>query len=150
MEIVEPTDGADRHGNVWLRKLGLESDSPGPDDWVPVARAFDVDGAGQTSSADASAFVERLERAGIEADSRPYEFVALDPGHFHALGVMSGSHAVIRVAVLVRSRDTASARQIAQAFKREAEAAPPAGPVSDDELTRQALDAGPPPDDATN
>jgi len=79
-----------------------------------------------------------LAEAGIQAEARPY--VRSDDGMLRGITGDDGSTAQsrLRVAVVVRRRDQVRA----EAILRER---PKAEPISDEELTRLAEEAGPPP-----
>lgn len=145
MELVDRS-GNPAHRHVWLERLGLEESGPEPATWVPIARAFEMDEVATRSSRVASRLVVLLSRADIPAQQHPYEFDELQRGR------RGFSHErVTRVAVLVQHRHFAQAVEIAAEFQhglgleeqlRERESL-----VSDEELAREALDAGPPPEE---
>jgi hypothetical protein len=167
MELVEPTQD---HEHKWLERLGLRESAPVADSWVPIARAFAVDDTETNSSSVAAQLVSRLGAAGVKARQRPYQLDTTqinDP--FLLRGRISPTDSVIvagnldpitiggglvtRVAVAVHGRDRAKGAQIAVEFERELErqrhasqAQPQASVVSDQELTRMAMEAGPPPE----
>jgi len=167
VELVEPSQD---HEHKWLERLGLQEPAPGPDSWVPIARAFAVDDAPTNSSNIAADLVSRLGAAGVEACQRPYQLDTTrisDPfllrGRIKPTdGVMIagdvspitiGGGLVTRVAVAVHDRDRAKGAQIAAEFERELERQrsaiqhqPHASLVSDVELARMAMEAGPPPE----
>jgi hypothetical protein len=166
VELVEPSQD---HEHKWLERLGLQEPAPGPDSWVSVARAFAVDDARTNSSSVAADLVSRLGAAGVEACQRPYQLDTTrisDP--FLLRGgikptdgvvvagdvdpIIIGGGLVTRVAVAVHDRDRAKGAQIAAEFERELERQrnaiqhqPQASVVSDAELARMAMEAGPPP-----
>ena len=132
----------------WLEWLGLQEPPPEPDTWVPVARGFGIDEFKTGSSKLAVRLVDVLSGAGIQAHQRSYEFDAT-----RGVRVFSGASGVVkRVAVLVHSRDRARAVEIAAEFERELERQRLEGErelvsaSDDEELARQALEAGPPPE----
>jgi hypothetical protein len=146
VEIVDPSEQK-KHQHAWLGWLGLQEPPPEADSWVAVARGFELDGPRASSSRLAAQLVSALALAGIEARQRLYEF------YDAALGVarplpMTGM--VTSVAVMVHERDLQRAVDVASDVKddltREAQE-PLSGSVSEQELTRQALEAGPPPQD---
>jgi hypothetical protein len=146
MEIVDPAEQA-KHRHTWLQWLGLQEPPPEPESWVAVARGFTLDSPGSDSSRLAAQLVAAIGQAGIEAHQRSYEF------YDAVLGVAAyipRSGTVTSVAVMVHERDLSQAVKIACSMKnelsREADE-PESGALSDAELTRQALDAGPPPPD---
>lgn len=144
MELVEPS-GSPKHR--WLEWLGLQEPPPEPDTWVPVARGFGIDEFKTDSSTMASRLVKLLSGAGIQANQRSYEFDTT-----RVVGPVSGASGgmVKRVAVLVHSRDRERAAEIAAEFKHDLERQrlehELASTGEDVELTRQALEAGPPPE----
>jgi hypothetical protein len=119
----------------WLERLGLKADEPRPEDWVEVATG-QVDS--ETGSSYADAMVKRLMRAGIEAHAKPY--VQPDGSAFSASVGAIGPDAETRVrfGVLVRRRDQARAKEVIPPPEVER--------VSDEELARQAEEAGLPDD----
>jgi hypothetical protein len=141
MELVEPTSEP-RHS--WLDWLGLQEPPPEPDTWVPVARAFEVDELETSSSSVAARLVEALRAAGIQASQRSYAFdTSVVPGALAGAPFSTvGGGMETRVAVLVHNRDRAQAAKIAAEFQRVANEPL----ISDEELTRRALEAGPPPE----
>lgn len=96
------------------------------------------------SSDEASRLVDRLGHAGIEACQCPYEFDTTS-----AVSAISVAHGgkVERVAVLVHHEDRVRATDVAAALERDLEREGRESRVDDVELTRQAMEAGPPPDD---
>jgi hypothetical protein len=120
----------------WLQRLGLKADPPRPEDWVEVATG-QVDS--ETGSSYADAMVKRLTRAGIEAHAKPY--VQPDGSAFSGSVGAIGPNAEtrLRFGVLVRRRDQAQAKEAIRLSEVE--------PVSDEELARQAEEAGLPDDD---
>jgi hypothetical protein len=119
----------------WLQRLGLKADEPRPEDWVEVATG-QVDS--KTGSSYADKMVKRLVRAGIEAHAKPY--VLPDDSAFSGSVGAIGPDAETRVrfGVLVRRRDQAQAKELIHPPEFE--------PVSDEELARQAEEAGLPDD----
>jgi hypothetical protein len=150
MEIVESTDSTE---HKWLEWLGLEEAPPEPDSWVPIARDFDVDDVKTGSSSEAARLVDQLSAAGIEARQRSYELDAAvetseSMGVFGGGGSLAGSGApgverFTRVAVGVHNRDRSRATEITKQFEHESELELKR---ADEELTREALEAGPPPE----
>lgn len=141
MEIVEPTD---KREHKWLEWLGLEEPPPEPDSWVPIARGFYIDDVKAGSSSEAARLVDRLSGAGIQARHRSYELDAADEtaesitlfGRPGTVADGSFTHA----AVGVHDRDRTRATEIARQFEHESELDLA---KSDEELTREALEAGP-------
>jgi hypothetical protein len=119
----------------WLERLGLKADEPRPEDWVEVATG-QVDS--QTGSSYADKMVKQLMRAGIEAHAKPY--VLPDDSAFGGSVGAIGPDAETRVrfGVLVRRRDQAHAKEMIHLPEVER--------VSDEELARQAEEAGLPDD----
>jgi hypothetical protein len=144
MEIVEPSDGTE---HKWLEWLGLEEPPPEPDSWVPVARGFHIDDVKTGSSSAAARLVDQLSGAGIQARQRSYELdAAIETAESLTLfggGGSLGGGSFRRVAVGVHNRDRARATEIATQFEHQSELD---STRSDEELTREALDAGPPPE----
>jgi hypothetical protein len=145
VEILEAS-GDPKHR--WLEWFGLQEPPAEPDSWVPVARGFGIDEFKTGSSKLAVRLVDVLSGAGIQAHQRSYEFDAT-----RGVRVFSGASGVVkRVAVLVHSRDRARAVEIAAEFERELERQRLEGErelvsaSDDEELARQALEAGPPPE----
>jgi hypothetical protein len=119
----------------WLERLGLKADAPRPEDWVEVATG-QVDG--KTGSSYADEMVKQLMRVGIEAHAKPY--VLPDDSAFSGSigGVGPNAEARVRFGVLVRRRDQAQAKELIHPPEVER--------VSDEELARQAEEAGLPDD----
>jgi hypothetical protein len=115
----------------WLQRLGLKADDPDPEDWVIVAR-------GWVDSSFAERTVKLLAKAGVEATAKPF----VDPDDSALRGIVGGvgpnADARARVAVVVHRRDQGQAEEIMRSRPR-------AQPISDEELTRLAEEAGPPP-----
>ena len=141
MEIVEPSD---TRKHKWLEWLGLEEPPPEPDSWVPIARGFHIDDFKTGSSSAAARLVDRLSGVGIQARQRSYELdAAVETAESVAVigDIDSFGGNFKRVAVGVHNRDRARATEIALKFEHESELNLTA---SDEELTREALEAGPP------
>jgi hypothetical protein len=148
MEIVDPSE-LTKHRHVWLEWLGLEGPPPDADSWVAVARGLLPDSPGAKASRLAAQMVDALTQAGIEARQRLYQFYNADTGGGASVfGLASQMEAC--VAVVVHDRDLLRANVVANGMKddlqREAQE-PLDGEISDAELARDALDAGPPPPD---
>ena len=155
VEIVDASDLPKQH--KWLRWAGLEDPPPEADSWVPIVRGLACSDRETHTSTMGARLVDRLSDAGIEAQQRSYEFdVPSSPGQtisgLVGFGGSMGGRMALRVAVLVHNRDRERAVQIAiqlshQFQQEETDRAQKAPPISDEELTREALEAGPPPDD---
>jgi hypothetical protein len=148
VEIVDPAE-VEKHHHAWLEWVGLEAPPPDAEAWVAVARGFLPDGSGAQTSRLAGQLVEALGRAKIDARQRTYQFYNADAGS--GVGLL-GPATVMEtcVAVVVHDRDlhrgVAVAESIRDQLQTEARE-PLSGELSDAELTRQALAAGPPPPD---
>lgn len=146
MEIVDPSEQA-RPEHTWLRWLGLREPPPEADSWVAVARGFELDHPTASSSRLAAELVAGLGAAGIDARQRLYQFYDAVLGTSTYIPVTG---MVTSVAVMVHERDLQRAVDVANGVKeqlsREAQE-PLSGSLSDEELTRQSLAAGPPPPD---
>jgi hypothetical protein len=146
VEIVEPSGNAKHR---WLKWLGLQEPPPEPDTWVPIARGFDIDEFKTDSSEIASRLVDLLSGADIRAHQRSYEFDTTRVPGAALVGASAGGM-VKRVAVLVHNRDRARATEIAAEFEhkleRERREREVASTGDDEELTREALGGGPPPE----
>jgi hypothetical protein len=116
-------------------RVGLKADGPRPEDWVEVATG-QVDS--QTGSSYADKMVKQLMRAGIEAPTKPY--VLPDDSAFSGSVGAIGPNAETRVrfGVLVRRRDQVQPKELIRPPEVER--------VSDEELARQAEEAGLPDD----
>lgn len=102
---------AEKPKHRWLAWVGLQEPPRDPDAWVPVATGR-VDDSETGASGYASAIVQALADAQIEAHQRPY-VVPDNTGMAAALLVSNRSAADrVRVAVLVHSRDLEHARSI--------------------------------------
>lgn len=137
MEIVDTETSPKQH--VWLKWMGIQEPPLEADSWVPVARGLTdlrVDASDQEVSPVGAELVKRLGDAGIEARQRTYEF---DESYVSLMGGGGGAMET-HVAVLVHERDHARALPVAAEFNQELET------VSDDELTKEALEAAPPPE----
>lgn len=135
VEVVDPSDGS-KHRHKWLEWLGLQEPPPEADTWVPVARAF-------VSSTDASRLVDRLGAAGIDGRQRTYSFDNTRPS---LIGAAWSGEVEARVAVLVHDRDRPRAIEIARELEGGQNEGAGRPGVSDEELARDALEAGPPPE----
>jgi hypothetical protein len=141
MEIVEGSDSPKQH--KWLRWVGLQDPPPEADSWVPVVRGLQISDVKTHTSTLGARLVDRLSDAGIQAQQRSYEFNDRSAGVQSVSGLPGlAGHIVTRVAVLVHNRDRERATQIAIELDRESKSQT----ISDEELTRLALDAGRPPD----
>jgi hypothetical protein len=150
MEIVEFADTTE---HKWLEWLGLEEAPPEPDSWVPIARDFGIDDVKTGSSSEAARLVNQLSDAGIQARQRSYELdAAVETSE--SLGLFGGgtsldrgaspvSERFTRVAVGVHNRDRERATEITKQFEHASELELK---KADQELTREALEAGPPPE----
>ena len=99
------------------------------------------------SSDEAAGLVDRLGEAGIEARQCAYEFdTTRGVSGSEVIGGLVSGGKVERVAVLVHHKDRVRATEIAAALVGEQEREL-RDPRLDDELTREAMEAGPPPDD---
>jgi len=142
MEIVELSD--DSHArHVWLRWIGLEQPPPAPDAWVPIVRALRISDPSRGTSRVGDRLVEELGKAKIAAYQRTYIW---DNSSVSLYGQVTGG-VETHVAVLVHERDRAAAVQIARELDRSLEREAAAGALSDEELTRAALEAGPAPEE---
>ena len=116
----------------WLERLGLRASAPDPEDWVVVAEGkLDT----ESRSSDAEGIVELLTGAGLEARAESY---IRDDSALHGItgGETPRAQERVRVAVLVRRRDQARADGLMRdQLSTE--------PVSDEELSRLAEEAGP-------
>lgn len=135
VDVVDPSDSS-KHRHRWLEWLGLQAPPPEADTWVPVARAF-------VSSTDASRLVERLGAAGIDGRQRSYSFDNTRPS---LIGAGWSGEVEARVAVLVHDRDCPRALEIARELEGEQHGRAGRPGISDEELAREALEAGPPPE----
>jgi hypothetical protein len=131
-----PDDEQPHHQHRWLHWVGLDEKDPppDPDSWVPVASNLSVDDPDTGRSALAAQIVGKLGRAGIDAHQRAY--VPPDTAFLFA-GTAPADR--VRVAVVVHERNEEQAKRVVTTV-----AANPADlpPLSDQELTRQALEAG--------
>lgn len=125
------------HEHRWLKWVGLEEPPEEPDAWDPVASDLPVENPEAGSSEAASQIAAALAAAGIQAHQRIY--VAADESSTGWYGLNfsggPGPSSRVRAAVLVHHRD------LEPATKLVAEQFAP-GAISDEELTRQALEAG--------
>jgi hypothetical protein len=137
MEIVETETNPKQH--IWLKWMGIQEPPLEADSWVPVVRGLadlDLDPAHPGLSPVGAELLKRLGEAGIEGRQRSYQF----DESFVSLYGGAGGHVETHVAVLVHERDHPRALPIAVAFNKELET------VTDAELTKEALEAGPPPE----
>jgi hypothetical protein len=133
---------AGHHG--WRRWIGLADDGPDPEAWVRIM-ALPVEDAQTFGSQRAASIVEALHRAGIEA--RPEPYVTPDSGAgLYQLQPSREARDRIQVAIMVRIRDRDAAHDLLHGSAQAGE--PHQGvlenemnPISDEELTRQALAA---------
>jgi hypothetical protein len=145
VEIVDPDDEA-KHRHAWLEWIGLQDPPPTADTWVPVVKGLPLDDPKARSSTLGARLVRELSSAGIEAQQRLYEFYDVKPGV-----IMPGTGMVKCVAVGVHERDLPRAVEVAETVREKLKDAPSETldplAASDDELARQALEAGPAPPD---
>jgi hypothetical protein len=142
MELCDPADDPKPH--KWLQWLGLQEPPAGPNSWVPVARGLRIDDRKTGTSVLAITFVELLRRAGVEALQRSYEFYYSRPSRGDGFPVQRMD---TRVAVLVHTRDRARAIELAVRMNEALrELRLVTSRIWPDELARQALAAGPPPE----
>ena len=125
------------HEPKWLEWVGLDEPPEDPDAWDAVASDLPVEDPQTGASEGASQIVAALAAAGVRAHQRIY--VAADQSSTGWYGLNfdggPGPSSRVRAAVLVHHRDSEqAARLVAEQFTPEA--------ISDDELTRQALEAG--------
>jgi hypothetical protein len=129
-----------QHEHRWLKWVGLdeEEDEPEePDAWDPVASDLPVEDPDAGSSEAASQIASALGGAGIQAHQRIY--VAPDQSSTGWYGLNfdggPGPSSRVRAAVLVHHRDLERAgKLVAEQFTPDS--------ISDEELTRQSLEAG--------
>jgi hypothetical protein len=148
VEIVDPAE-LTKHHHTWLEWLGLEAPPPDAADWVAVARGFLPDDPGAQTSRLAAQLVEALERAGIHARQRTYQFYNASSGSQITV-LVPRTKLETCVAVVVHDRDLVRGVAVATGLRDQLQTEsrePLAGEISDAELTRQALEAGPPPPD---
>ena len=112
--------------------------------WVPIVRGLDLDSheteTYSSRSKVAQRLVDQLSASGIPACQRIYEFDTT-----RVLGTLGASGGLVeRVAVVVHNRDRARASEIAVELDRELEREEHVPLVSDEDLARQAMAAGPP------
>lgn len=138
MEIVETETDPKQH--AWLKWMGIQEPPLEADSWVPVVRDLidvDSDPSHPGLSPVGAQLVKRLGEAGIEARQRSYEFDESYTLSYKRTGASMETHA----AVLVHERDHARALPVAVAFEKALDTA------SEEELTKEALEAGPNPED---
>jgi hypothetical protein len=131
---VASEESPESRKHKWLAWVGLQEPPPDPDAWVPVASG-PVDNPTAGTSRIAARIAETLQRAGIDTQQRRYVAQASVAGYGGG-----GSGGGVGVAVLVHERDlerarTLSTEQWKSEFARKFE------PISDEELTRLALQA---------
>lgn len=146
MEIIEPSKSPKQH--FWLKWAGLQEPPLDADSWVPVVRGLHISDRKTQSSSIGDRFVARLIDAGVEAEQRVY--VTYDMPADPVPTSLSGG-ATTRVAVIVHRRDEDVARriatQMAQTLEHERQEREKRLPlVPEQELEREALDAGDPPE----
>jgi hypothetical protein len=115
----------------WLERVGLKAKEPSRGDWVVVDKG-PVDS--RVSSSYADELVERLTEAGIDARTEPYVLPDAGAGFSRAASTGPSARERVLVAVLVRRRDQARAKAVVDSRQVE--------PISDEELTRLAEEAG--------
>jgi hypothetical protein len=102
---------AEKPKHRWLAWVGLQSEPEDPEAWVPIATGR-VDDPDTGASNYASAVVEALKDAGVEAHQRPY-VVPDNRGLAAAANLISLSPADrVRVAVLVHAHDVEHATSV--------------------------------------
>lgn len=128
----------------WLKRLGLQAPAQDPDAWTPIVTDQLVDDPATGTSNIAARIIEVLASAGIEAQQRPY-VVPHQPKLNVNVGVLAdpGPDAAdrLRVSVLVHNRDLERATALPE-LQKELNRQQEPYPVSDEELTRQSLQAG--------
>ncbi len=111
---------AEKPKHRWLAWVGLQAPPADPDAWVLVASGR-VDDADTGASGYASAVVQALADAQIEAHQRPY-VVPDNAGLSAALLASNRSSADrVRVAVLVHAREVDQARVVVGSVQAEPE-----------------------------
>jgi hypothetical protein len=137
MEIVETETNPKQH--VWMKWMGIQEPPLEAESWVPVVRGLtdlDADPSHPGLSPVGAELVKRLAAADIDARQRSYQF---DESYTLSYGVGGGTMET-HVAVLVHERDRPRALPVAVAFDKELDT------VAEAELTKEALEAGPPPE----
>jgi hypothetical protein len=137
MEIVETETNPKQH--VWLKWMGIQEPPLEADSWVPIVRGLsdlDADPSQPGMSAVGARLVKLLGDAGIDARQRSYQF---DESYVSLYGRGGGSMDT-HIAVLVHERDHKRALPIAVELTKALDT------VADDELTKEALEAEPPPE----
>lgn len=127
----------------WLKWVGLQESEPDPEAWTAIATGIPIDEPATGTSDTAAGIVEILRRAGIEARQQVYVLpdqvkLTIGPGVAGDSGPDPASR--LRVAVLVHNRDLERATglpELQQELRHRQ-----VSPLSDDELTRQSLQAG--------
>jgi hypothetical protein len=111
---------AEKPKHRWLAWVGLQEPPADPDSWVPVATG-QVDDSDTGASDYASAVVQALAAAQIEAHQRPY--VVPDSTGLAAAVLLSSRSATdrVHVAVLVHARDVEHARTVVGTVQNEPE-----------------------------
>jgi len=125
------------HEHKWLKWVGLEEEPEEPDAWDPVVSDLAVEDPEEGSSEAASQIEAALAAAGIQAHRRVYIAPDQSSTGWYGLNFSGGPgpSSRVRAAVLVHHRDLERATSVIDAqFTPEA--------ISDEELTRQALEAG--------
>ena len=125
------------HEHEWLKWVGLEEEPEDPDAWDPVARDLPVENPDTHSSEAASQIASALSAGGITAHQRTYVAPDQSSSGWYGLNFDGGPgpSSRVRAAVLVHHRDLERATQlVTEQFMPD--------PISDEELTRQALEAG--------
>ena len=125
------------HEHKWLEWVGLEEAPEDADAWDAVASDLPVENPEARASQAGSQIAAALDAAGIRARQRIY--VAPDQSSTGWYGLSfdggPGPSSRVRAAVLVHHRDLERATKlVAEQFTPDE--------ISDEELTRQALEAG--------
>lgn len=127
----------------WLKWVGLQESPPDPDAWASIVTGIRIDNPATGTSDSAAGIVEILRRAGIEAQQQVYALP--DQVKLSSIGGVDGSPGPdaadrLRVSVLVHNRDLERATglpELQQELRHRQ-----VSPLSDEELTRQSLQAG--------
>jgi hypothetical protein len=112
----------------WLERMGLKAGEPSPGDWVVLEKP---PLESQVGSSYADEMVQALTDAGIDARTEPYMSPDHGDGYSRAANPGPSAQQRVLVAVLVRRRDEARARELVNGAQ-----------VSDEELARLAEEAG--------